>query len=151
MEKDISIHVTTKGHNSNPKPSISSTNNVEESVDTLSLDPYTHILKTIELIRTSFNGSEIVYSNGSCIKFCMILLHIYPKGKILYDLNHAIFEYDNRFYDINGFTKKEKNHIPLEDYGLLQAHTSMNLVYKEEKNKTRVMTRLYSVVGRIFK
>ena len=148
LEQELDIPAAVRWHNSNSKPSIFSTNNAEESINTLSLDPYTHILKTIELIRTSFNGSERVYSNGSCIKFCMILLHIYPKGKILYDLNHAIFEYDNRFYDINGFTKREKNHIPLEDYGLLQAHTSMNLVYKEEKNKTRVMTRLYTVVGK---
>lgn len=69
---------------------------------------FTHVLKTIELIRESFVGSEIVYTNGSCVKFCMILLHIYPNGKILYDLNHAIFEYDNKFYDINGFAKKKR-------------------------------------------
>ena len=148
LEQELDIPAEVRWHNSNTKPSTSSTNNVEESVDTLSLDPYTHILKTIELIRTSFKGSERVYSNGSCIKFCMILLHIYPKGRILYDLNHAIFEYDNRFYDINGFTKREKTHIPLEDYGLLQAHNSMNLMYKEEKNTHRGLTRLYTVIGK---
>lgn len=93
--------------------------------------PYTHVLKTIELIRNSFEGAETVYTNGSCVKLCMILLHIYPEGKILYDLNHAIFEYDNRHYDINGFAIKEINHVELQDYGLLQSFESMSLIYKK--------------------
>lgn len=99
----------------------------------LNILPHSHILKTIELIRDSFKGSEVVYSNGSCIKLCMILLHIYPKGRILYDLDHAIFEYGENFYDINGFAKKEKGHIDIQEYGLLQAYAYMNLKYDEEK------------------
>jgi len=107
--------------------------------------PFTHILKTIELIRDSFTGSEIVYMNGSCVKFCMILLHIYPKGKIFYDLNHAIFEYEGKFYDINGFAKKE-NHTELQDYGLLKSFTSMNLIYKKESDYPKVITRLVRTI-----
>jgi hypothetical protein len=88
-----------------------------------------HVLKTIEIIRDSFGGSEIVYTQGSCVKFAMILKHFYPEGKILYDLSHAIFEYEGRYYDINGFANYTTNHIPLEDYGLLSAYKSMNLKY----------------------
>lgn len=89
--------------------------------------PFTEVLKTIELIRDSFNGSVEIYTKGSCIKFAMILKHLYPCGKILYDSNHAIFEYNGNCYDINGFTLKSKNHIPIEEYGLLKCHELMNL------------------------
>jgi len=91
---------------------------------------HTEILKTIELIRESFEGSEVVYTEGSCVKFAMILLHIYPKGRILYDLNHALFQYEGMCYDIRGEAIPDDNHIPIEDYGLLQMWGSMNLKYK---------------------
>ena len=107
-----------------------------------------NILKTIELVRTSFVGAEIVYTNGSCVKFAMLLLHLYPSGKILYDLDHAIFEYNNEYYDINGLCKKG-NHIPLENYGLLQSYTSMNLIYKnpmKEADKKKIVSRLLNTI-----
>lgn len=109
--------------------------------------PFTHVLQTIELVRSSFNGSEIVYTQGSCVKFAMILKHIYPTGKILYDLDHAIFEYEGKHFDINGFAKYTPNHIPIEDYGILSAHNSMNLKYKlNEKEKSKVITRLVTTI-----
>ena len=113
--------------------------------------PFTHILQTIELVRNSFNGSEIVYTNGSCIKFAMILKHIYPDGKILYDLNHAIFEYDKKYFDINGFAKYTENHIPMEDYGLIQSFNSMNLIYKKENDYPKVITRLIGTIEKYWK
>ena len=114
--------------------------------------PFTHVLQTIELIRTSFNGSEIVYTHGSCVKFAMILKHIYPTGKILYDLDHAIFEYEGNYFDINGFAKHTKNHIPIEDYGILSAYNSMNLKYKlNEKEKGKVITRLVRTIDKYWK
>lgn len=91
--------------------------------------PYTEILETIELIRDSFDGAVIVYTEGSCVKFAMILKHLYPDGKILYDLNHAIFEYDGRYYDINGSATCTENYKPIEEYGILHAYKSMNLKY----------------------
>jgi len=102
----------------------------------------------IKTIRESFIGSEIVYTNGSCVKFSMILLHLYPSGKILYDLDHAIFEYEGECYDINGLCKKS-NHMPLEDYGLTQAYTSMNLIYTPQmgyREKKIVISRLLTAV-----
>ena len=111
--------------------------------------PFTHVLQTIDLIRNSFNGSEIVYTRGSCVKFAMILKHIYPDGKILYDLDHAIFEYKEKYFDINGFATRSKNHIPIEDYGILSAHESMNLKYTlNEKEKSKVITRLIKTIDK---
>jgi len=111
--------------------------------------PFTHVLQTIELVRNSFDGSEVVYTQGSCVKFSMILKHIYPTGKILYDLSHAIFEYEGNYFDINGFANHTKNHIPIEDYGILSAHNSMNLKYRvNEKDKGRVITRLIGTIDK---
>lgn len=87
------------------------------------------MLKTIELIKESFGGSTIVYTKGSCVKLCMILKHIYPQGEILYDLNHAIFEYNGNTYDINGFAEKTIHHTPIQQYGLLQSYRMMHGKY----------------------
>lgn len=95
-----------------------------------SIITHNEILSTIEVIRDSFEGSVDVYTKGSCVKFAMILLKIFPKGRILYDLNHALFECDGMCYDINGYVVKGCNHIPIEEYGLLQMYKSMNLKYK---------------------
>ena len=94
------------------------------------LDKETHkILKIIKRIRDSFDDSIKVYTKGSCVKFAMILKEIYPRGEVLYDSNHGIFEYENVCYDINGITKKTENHIPLKEYGLLHGYDIMNLKY----------------------
>lgn len=90
---------------------------------------FTQILKVIERIRDSFEGSVEVYTKGSCVKFAMILKEIFPQGIILWDMNHAIFELDGKCYDINGIANKTDNHIPIQDYGILQAYDSMNLKF----------------------
>ena len=90
---------------------------------------HVHILKTIELIRNSFTNSVEVYTKGSCVRLCLLLLHLYPNGKILYDMDHAIFEYAGSYFDIEGITVKTDNHISLEEYGLLQIEEILNLKY----------------------
>ena len=92
--------------------------------------PFTDILKTIELIRESFDESVEVYTKGSCVRFALILKHIYPQGEVLWNENHAIFEYDGRCYDINGFADKE-DHIPLMKYGILKINEILKLKYKK--------------------
>ncbi len=92
--------------------------------------PFTQVLRLIKRIRDSFDDSVKVYTEGSCVKFAMILLEVYPTGKILYDMSHAIFEINGNCYDINGFAKKTERHIPIEEYGLLQMYDNMNLKYK---------------------
>lgn len=84
------------------------------------------ILDTITLIRDSFQGSVEVYTKGSCVKFCMILYKLHKGGKILYDQNHAIFEYDGICFDIKGIAEKTKHHKPIEEYGLIMAYNMMN-------------------------
>lgn len=103
----------------------SATTNSPQSKDTM---PFSDILKTIELIRDSFVGSEIVYTEGSCVKLAMILKHIYPAGKILYNEIecHAIFEYDGRYFDINGFANPNKGYEPIEKLDILTVYTLMN-------------------------
>ena len=56
------------------------------------------ILKVIERIRDSFDGSIEVYTQGSCVKFAMILKEIFPQGNILYNSDHAIFILEGRIY-----------------------------------------------------
>jgi len=94
------------------------------------MTPFTEILKFIELVRECFPNAQKICTEGSCIRFALILKHQYPKGQILYNSNHAIFEYENRFYDINGFTKKT-NHIPLTDYGIIQLDNILKLKYDD--------------------
>ena len=91
--------------------------------------PFTHILKVIELIRDSFDGSVEVYTQGSCTKFAMILKYLFPDGEILSDHNHTIFEYDGRCYDINGFSEKNENHRPILDYGIIKTYEWMSNKY----------------------
>lgn len=88
------------------------------------------VLKLIQRIRNSFSNSVEVYTKGSCVKFAMILLEVYPKGQILYDSSHAIFELNGICYDIKGEAKKNKNHIPITKYGVLGAYDRMNLIHK---------------------
>lgn len=87
------------------------------------------VLGVISRIRDSFVGASYVYTNGSCIKFAMILQEIFPEGSIFYDSNHAIFELEGEYYDINGYARKTSSHIPIEDYGTLKCYDLMNMAF----------------------
>ena len=87
------------------------------------------VLSVIARIRDSFVGASHVYTNGSCIKFAMILQEIFPDGSIFYDSNHAIFELDGEYYDINGYARKTSSHIPIEDYGTLKCYDLMSMSF----------------------
>lgn len=92
-----------------------------------------NILKIIERIRNSFDGSVEVYTQGSCIKFAMILKEIFPHGSILYNSDHAIFLLDERCYDITGEVERNSGYILLEAYGTNQMYDLMNLKYSIKK------------------
>jgi|DEB0MinimDraft_4_1074332.scaffolds.fasta_scaffold03266_4 hypothetical protein len=77
------------------------------------------ILSLIHRIRDSFMGSEYIYTNGSCAKFAMILREVFPEGRVLYNADHAVFEYDGVCYDIRGVAYNDR-YLPLEDYGYSQ-------------------------------
>lgn len=93
--------------------------------------PFTEILRFIELIRECFPDAREVCTKGSCIRFALVLKHQYPSGNIYYNGHHAIFEYDNKFYDINGLTKKD-GHIPLIKYGIVMLDKLLNLSYGKQ-------------------
>ena len=88
------------------------------------------ILSFIGRVRDSFPEAVDVYTQGSCIKFAMILLELMPAGRILYNSDHAIFEYENNYYDINGLAEYNK-HLDISEYGVLQMYDLMNLTYKK--------------------
>ena len=87
------------------------------------------VLSVISRIRDSFVGASHVYTNGSCIKFAMILQEIFPEGSIFYDSNHAIFELEGEYYDINGYARKTSSHIPIEDNGTLKCYDLMSMAF----------------------
>lgn len=93
-------------------------------------DHYYDILRLIKIIRESFIGSEIVYTEGSCVRFAMILKFLLPKGTILYSDDHTIFEYEGHCYDINGHASKTKHHRPIEEIGIMKAYEVMSHRYK---------------------
>lgn len=93
------------------------------------------ILKVIERIRNSFDGSIEVYTQGSCVKFAMILKEIFPQGNILYNSDHAIFILEGRCYDITGEVERTPGYILLESYGTNQMYDIMNLKYNIHDKK----------------
>lgn len=93
------------------------------------------ILKIIERIRDSFDGSIEVYTQGSCVKFAMILKEIFPQGNILYNSDHAIFILEGRCYDITGEVERTPGYILLESYGTNQMYDIMNLKYNIHDKK----------------
>lgn len=83
------------------------------------------ILRVIEKIKGLVDDPSIFY-NGKCVQLALLLLELYPAGQILWDEDHAIFELEDTCYDIGGVALKNKNHIPLMDYGLLRVLDVMN-------------------------
>jgi hypothetical protein len=84
------------------------------------------VLRVIKRIRESFQGSEYIYTYGSCVRFAMILREIFPEGQVLYNSDHAIFELNNTCYDIRGIAYSD-NHIPLSQYGYSQIKDVLSL------------------------
>lgn len=101
------------------------------------------ILSVIKSIRESFPAASKVYTEGSCIQFAIILNTIWPKGVVLYDCNHAIFEYDNMTFDINGIAKKEEGHIPIMEYGLVALNNLLKLEYESGNVVSSAITSRY--------
>ena len=58
----------------------------------------------IERIRESFDESRLVYTQGSCYRFFLILRTVYPDAEAYYDWveGHVYTKIDGKFYDIRG-------------------------------------------------
>ena len=89
---------------------------------------HAHIMETISILRNSFNGSVEVYTKGSCIQFAMALEYMHPGGTILYNHDHAIYEYNCRCYDVTGMVNKT-NHTPLKNLPIYKIAELVNLKY----------------------
>ncbi|TVO70899.1 hypothetical protein FHP88_15710 [Sedimenticola selenatireducens] len=66
------------------------------------------ILQVISAIRQSYREAVIVYLNGGCYQFFLILKAIFPDAKPFYDgiEGHVVTKIGSRFYDITGEIKK---------------------------------------------
>jgi hypothetical protein len=98
------------------------------------------VLSFIQVIRDSFKGSDIVYTQGSCYKFYKILKHVFQEAKAYYNADHVITEIDGMFYDISGIVSIT-NHIPVDEHF---SHEKLDkLIFDmEETKKKRIPRRM---------
>lgn len=89
------------------------------------------VLILIELIRNSFPNSVEIYTKGSCVQFAIILNTIYPQGEIYYNMDHAVFELDDHYFDITGEVCIDNNYKKLSDYGMPMVNKILKLRYNE--------------------
>ena len=87
------------------------------------------ILKIIERIKDCFPNSEIICTEGSCVKFAMILKQIFPEGDIFYNEDHAIFGLNSEYYDITGRVTLEPSYTLLKERDVLKIYDIMSLRY----------------------
>lgn len=67
------------------------------------------ILNFLKELKYSFKNAEKVFTEGSCLKLCLMFKSLFPATKILYsekDL-HYISEIDGKLYDIHGIISPE--------------------------------------------
>ena len=61
------------------------------------------VLEFISLVRESFVGSKIIYTEGSCYRFYEILKFVFPKAKpYILKEDHIVIKIEDKFYDITG-------------------------------------------------
>jgi short subunit dehydrogenase-like uncharacterized protein len=89
------------------------------------------VLNLIEIIRDSFPNSIEVYTKGSCVQFALILNTVYPKGEIYYNVDHAVFELDNHYFDITGEITIDKYYKKLSEYGIPHINQILKLRYEK--------------------
>lgn len=70
--------------------------------------------KIKDFINSFKKGYEVEYeksfTNGNCYFFSLILNHLYPEGRIYYDVvkGHFIYDFQDEIYDITGRLNKNK-------------------------------------------
>ena len=78
------------------------------------------ILKFIDVIRDSHSEMINIYTKGSCFNFYLILKEMFPEAKAYYTVDHVITKIDDKYYDITGEVKDNKNYQLLEGYSQKQ-------------------------------
>lgn len=86
----------------------------------------------IEHIRDCVPNAIEVFTKGNCTSFAILLAKAIPGGKVLHNLDHAVYEYNGHCYDITGEVPKPKNAIPIEEYGIIQIVSLLRNNYKAE-------------------
>lgn len=87
-----------------------------ETISTVGKADADKILSFIASIRNSFEGSERVYTNGSCYQFYKILKQVFPDAEAYYDSYHVITEIGGRYYDITGEVERTRHLLMSEHY-----------------------------------
>lgn len=107
------------------------------------------ILKFIDKFKQGFANDEIVkiFTQGNCYHFAIILKNIYTEGRIVHNrkINHFMLEYADKYYDITGEVKSDKNdceywdtlyYTDSNDYNLLMRDCVLKIdYYPYDKNE----------------
>ncbi|QIK57007.1 hypothetical protein G7059_03655 [Erysipelothrix sp. HDW6A] len=100
------------------------------------------ILQTIQDIRELDGNIQVVLLRGGCYQFAKYLKRHFPEGDIYLTQNmtHAVFKYDDSYYDIQGQREKAEKYIPLpEDTRTLEEIESWNSIRNIEFNDRQVV------------
>lgn len=76
------------------------------------------IIKFIKFFKSSVPNAEEIFTKGNCTSFARLLSMVFPGGQVLHNMDHAVYLYDNFYYDITGMARKPEGAIPIEEYGL---------------------------------
>ena len=98
------------------------------------------IIDYIDLVRDSVPEAIKIFTEGNCGSFARMLNKTFPGGKILHNIDHAVYEYHGNYYDITGRIKRKtvkknklyQNMIPIEEYGIDEAIILLKPKYKIE-------------------
>jgi hypothetical protein len=65
-------------------------------------DRHKRVLALCKAIRESFPGAVIVYTQGQCFGFYLILKAAFPEAVAYHTTNHVYAKIGDRFYDVYG-------------------------------------------------
>ena len=93
----------------------------------------TNILQFISAIRKTDKYIEMIYMNGACYQFHLLLKTFFPESKpyISKNKDHVITKYDGSFYDITGEVSANR-YTPMND-------NEINIASKWSFYKTKVI------------
>ena len=75
------------------------------------------ILDFLKQVKKTIPNAKEMYTKGNCTSLAMMLKVVFPGGKVLHNLDHAVHQIGNRCYDITGRVPKPRGAMPIEDYG----------------------------------
>lgn len=88
------------------------------------------ILSFIELVQDSVPNAIEVFTKGNCTSFALMLATAFPGGRVLHNIDHAVYEYNGFEYDITGHVSLE-NGMRIEEYGVLEIKNFLKNNYRK--------------------